>query len=635
MTKKQQLHDLIDIEALASAAADRFENAHLIYCRKSTDDPSNQQNSIGYQDTENTKCARARELPIANLTWPGFCTGGIIHERHSGHKEDGYLEITADGRVTYQIVRPKFAILMQLLARGIVKGVVVLSWDRLSRNDADSALIKKLQKRGVVFQFQNATYSDSSAGKLHMSIDATFAGYYSAAISDKVRDALKKLRSEGKCTYHSPIGYLDHGSDNKVIDPERGPIVQEIFAKYETGEWSHASLAEWAKSQGLTTKPIRRHRTREEILAEVEPASIPRLCKAVSYKTIENILTNPFYIGKLRVPGGRRNAEEWMEGIHPPLISAATFHNVQAVLRRRNVSVHYPHLAFYVFRGFLRCACGRFYSPYVKKGTTYYRTRCKPGCANRVVNTNEKKIDQGVVELLRSIALTPEELRELEIEGNAALTEVSTQREAAVASLSRELQKLRADLDYIARERWTLLRTGAVQPDALRLEENRLGRAIADLEKRLVPYRVPVKDMIEEVRSSTELIRSLPSYYQQALGIEKHALLSTAFTELIFDGGILKYRAKDGFGVLLGRNDGNNGSLAPRESVKPNSSGERVGYVLRRLDDFHAALKCMSEAIGRVCLRGELVSSAAQDGRRTHTAGTLHDIPNIPTSPRQ
>jgi DNA invertase Pin-like site-specific DNA recombinase len=600
MKKKQQLHDLIDIEALALAAAGRFETAYLIYCRKSTDDPNNQQNSIGYQEIENTKFARTRELPVANLTWPGFCADGIIRERHSGHKQDAHLEITADGKVTHQIVRPKFAILVQLLARRVVKGVVVLSWDRLSRNDGDSALIKKLKARGVAIHFQNTTYSEGSAGGLHMSIDATFAGYYSAVISDKVRDALRKMRNEGKCTYRSPIGYLDQGAANKVIDPERGPIVREIFAKYETGEWSQTSLAQWAKSQGLTTKPFRRPRTREELLDDIEPSSIPRTCMAVSHKTIENILTNPFYIGKIRVFAGQRSTEQWLDGIHPPLISAATFQNVQAVLRQRHVSVHYPHLVFHLFRGALRCGCGRSYSPYVKKGITYYRTRCKAGCANRVLNINEKKLDQLVVKLLRGIALTADELRELEIEGNAALTKVSTQREAAVAGLSRERQKLRADLDYLTRERWTLLRTGAVQPDAIRSEEDRLERAIAEVEKRLVPHELTAKDMIEGVVSFTELIRDLASYYERALDVEKHALLSVAFTELILDDGILKYRAKEGFDVLLNRYHTQNGPSVPQRSVLPNSSKERGRYILAHLEEFHTALKKVSGAITQV-----------------------------------
>ena len=604
MAKKHQLHDLIDIEALAAAMAGRFDNAYLIYCRKSTDDPNNQQNSINYQDTENIKCARTRGLPVANLTWPGFCTNGIIHERHSGHKEDAYLKITADGRVTYQIVRPKFAILMQLLARGLLKGVVVLSWDRISRNKADSALIKKLSGQGVLFHFQNTTYAEGSAGGLHMDIDAMFADYYSAVIGDKVRHALKQMRSEGKCTYRSPLGYLDQGADNKVIDPERGPIVREIFAKYETGEWSQTALAEWAKTQGLTTKPIRRQRTQGEILAEVEPSTMPCLSKAVSHKTIENILTNPFYIGKLKVPGNRHGNGEWIDGIHPPLISATTFHNVQAVLRRRNVSVHYPHLVFYRFRGLLRCGCGRAYSPYVKKGITYYRTRCKPGCANHLLNIKEEKVDQLVTELLRGIALTPDELREIETEGNAALEEVSAYREAAVATLSGAMQKLQADLDYLTRERWTLLRTGAVQPDAIRLEEDRLKGAIADMEKRLAPHEASATDMIDEIVSFTELARGLTGYYERAFDVEKHAVLSIAFTELILDDGTLKYGAKQGFDFLLGRYDGNNGHSAPPKSVLPN------------LDSFHAALKSVSEVPQTHCVLPSISGN----------------IPNVPTS---
>jgi site-specific DNA recombinase len=335
---------------------------------------------------------------------------------------------------------------------------------------------------------------------------------------------------------------------------------------------------------------------------EVEPASIPRLCKEVSYKTIENILINPFYIGKLKVPGGGRTAEDWIDGIHPPLISASTFQRVQAVLRQRNVSVHYPHLAFYLFRGMLRCRCGRFYSPYVKKGITYYRTRCKPGCTNHRVNVNEKKVDQRVVELLRGIALTPDELRELEIEGNLALNEVSSQREVALASLSREHQKLRADLEFLTRERWTLLRTGVVQADAMRSEEERLVRAIADVEKRMMPYEVPLKDLIEEVVSYTELIRSVPGLYERGLDVDKHALLSMVFTELILDDEALKYRAKDGFDVLLARNDWENGNSAPRVSVKPNFLKRRRRHqnIIAHLDEYHTALKSVSSEIKKV-----------------------------------
>jgi len=95
-----------------------------------------------------------------------------------------------------------------------------------------------------------------------MDIDGMFAAHYSRVISEKVKNAQRKLRIEGRCLYFTPIGYLDKGSDNKPLDPERAPIVKRVFELYSTGDWSFAQLGKWAAKQGLTTKPVRRKRTK-------------------------------------------------------------------------------------------------------------------------------------------------------------------------------------------------------------------------------------------------------------------------------------------------------------------------------------------------------------------------------------
>ena len=130
-----------------------YKSQYLVYNRKSTDEPENQKNSIQYQKSENTRFAFRENLPVAPVTIDGFCTQGIISERHSAFKEDSEILIGENGMVQYKIDRPKFHKMLDLLNRGYFKGVIVLCWDRITRNKADETIIRKLMKQGVDFRF--------------------------------------------------------------------------------------------------------------------------------------------------------------------------------------------------------------------------------------------------------------------------------------------------------------------------------------------------------------------------------------------------------------------------------------------------------------------------------------------------
>src|ERR1700739_347171 len=203
MKTKTETQILEDIES------GKYRDCYLIYNRKSTDDTDNQKNSIKYQKSENTRFAFREHLPIAPITLEGFCTDGIISERHSGFKED--LELTfGDGNaVQYRVERPKFYRLAQLLSKSYFKGVIFLCWDRASRNKGDDTILRKLMKAGVDIRFTLAQYDKTSSGALHMDIDGMFAEHHSRVTSEKVRLATKDLRERGVCTYKAPIGYLN------------------------------------------------------------------------------------------------------------------------------------------------------------------------------------------------------------------------------------------------------------------------------------------------------------------------------------------------------------------------------------------------------------------------------------------
>jgi site-specific DNA recombinase len=516
---------------------------YLIYNRKSTDDAENQKNSLQYQRMRNIDFAKHAELSIADLTIPGFCENGIIDERHSGYKEDVDFAINTEGSVQYRVLRPKFLKLAAMLKDRRIRGAVFLCWDRASRNRQDDVLLQKLMRLGCDIRFSEATYDKSSAGDLHMSVDGMFASHYSRVISEKVHNAYAKLHAEGRCTYLSPIGYLDQGSDSKPLDPARAPIVKRIFELYATGEWSFAQLGKWAEQQGLTKKPIRRKRTQQEILDNFDPSSLPKVARPVDHKTIEYILKNPFYIGKIKTPSGYQDGK-----FHQPLIDVGLFNKVQQMLEQRNQSIRYVDKPFYTYRGLVRCTCGRLYSPYEQKGIVYYRSRCGTGCDNGDPNLEEGEITAALQAIVDQVAFTDEELAALESGAKTGLAQVSAQRDRELEDLHAKQRRIAADLGYLAENRITILRTGVMSAEALRGDEERLKAEMERVNAEITARGVSAREMLDFTIAFSELVKNAGLYFEHALDSEKRQLTTEVFSELVFrDRAVVKYSAKDGF----------------------------------------------------------------------------------------
>lgn len=336
-----------------------YKNHYLVYCRKSTDDTENQKNSIPYQVMEGLLFAKGERLPIANVEIEGFCKDGIIRENHTAFKIDNEIKIGPDGSFQYRIERPKFHKLVKVLLDGEFKGVIFLCWDRASRNKEDDNVLRKLIKLGVDIRFIQTNYDTSSAGELHMDVDGMFAQHYSRVISEKVTNTTRKLRDEGICTYKAPIGYLNTGNPrHKPFDPERAPLIKQLFVKYAEGTWSLADLARWANENGLTMRPVRRKRTTEEMLSD-ESVTIDPVSRPITFNHIHKIITNQFYIGKVLGNDGVHISSK----SHQPIIDENTFYKVQSLLNIKKTSIHYTDKLYFAYRGLIRCGkCHRVYS---------------------------------------------------------------------------------------------------------------------------------------------------------------------------------------------------------------------------------------------------------------------------------
>ena len=541
-------HKTDDERTLETSA---YSDRYLIYNRKSTDDAANQKNSITYQKAENLRFAARSGLPIAPLTLEGFCTDGIISERHSGFKEDVEFIVGDNNTVQYRIERPKFHRLVQYLSKGYFRGVIFLCWDRASRNKGDDTLLRKLMKANVDIRFALAQYDKTSAGELHMDIDGMFAEHHSRVTREKVTITIRNARSRGLCTHKAPVGYLNTGSmDHKPLDPVRAPIVRQLFERAATGEWTLADLARWAVAEGFTMPPVRRRRTMEEMLAEEEDdlrLEVEKVEHLPTFNSIHKILTNPTYTGRLPDEDSAWKPSPTIEAI----VTDETFKKTQEALNARRKSAHYVEYLDHPLRGLIRCgACGRLYTPYEQKGITYYGARCAKGCTNIRKNVSFNDVAEKLGTLIESLYLTDDEAARLDASTTTDIALFDLKRQDRLEAGERRKKRIREDLHYLQANRLPLLKSGVYTPESFVAEEARLNTELHALNVEEEVSDVSMAETAKDVRTISELVKSRRTVYDFANPSEKDRIIRSLFSELTLTENTLQYKCKNGLAAL-------------------------------------------------------------------------------------
>lgn len=124
-----------------------------------------------------------------------------------------------------------------------------------------------------------------------------------------------------------PTGYLNEKrSDRKghvLIDPDRAPVIKQMFEKVAYEKWSGRKIYHWLKFD-LNFKTSTGN-------------------KNLTLSNVFIILSNPFYYGEFEYP---KKSELWYKGIHEPIISKELFDQVQDQMRKNVVRVESKEFAF-------------------------------------------------------------------------------------------------------------------------------------------------------------------------------------------------------------------------------------------------------------------------------------------------
>ena len=262
------------------------------YIRVSTDDQTEYSPDAQRKAIENYAKSNGYALPAQNI---------FIDEGISGRKAEK---------------RPAF---MKMIARAKSKErpfevILVHKFDRFARSREDSVVYKSLLKKecGVrVISITESIEDDKFSVILEAMLEA-MAEYYSLNLSDEVKKGMTEKHQRGEVQTIAAFGYQ---LINKELypHPEQAPILREIFRRFNEGA-GYYSISRWLNDSGLRTN-------RGSLWTN---------------RSVEYILRNPVYIGKLRWnPTGKTYRDFTNENIvivdgkQEPLIDNETWETAQ------------------------------------------------------------------------------------------------------------------------------------------------------------------------------------------------------------------------------------------------------------------------------------------------------------------
>jgi len=351
--------------------APRAKIHYVLYARKSTESDEKQALSIESQVKEMLAIADRDELTVID----------IRRESHSA-KESGQ--------------RPVFKEVLEDVRRGRYNGILTWAPDRLSRNAGDLGSVVDLMDEAKLLEIRTygQQFKNSPNEKFLLMILCSQAKLENDNKSVNVKRGLRTRCEMGLRPGAATVGYInERRSDRKcevILDPERAPIVRQIFEKVAYEKWSGRKIFHWLKFDlNFKTKSGN---------------------KGLALSNIYLILQNPFYYGVFEYP---RKSGNFYKGKHEPIITRDEYERIQVLLGRKSTPRQKKHEI--VYRGPMKCGeCGamitaeekvkRQKNGNVHNYTYYHCTKRKDeNCSQKSIE--EKELEKQIAEELGKIEI--------------------------------------------------------------------------------------------------------------------------------------------------------------------------------------------------------------------------------------
>lgn len=445
--------------------------------------------------------------------------------------------------------------------------IVVHTLDRLQRGFGECEKIKELLKADKieVHFIQEALILDK------FSSDDDFTRYdfgilsaklYLTSMNRNVRRSQKHNREAGLWQGLAPIGYLNAKDERKratlILDPERAPIIKQIFEEYATGDHSIQSVWKSALDKGFTSK---------------EPNYNPRSKNfgkrcPVSKNKIHDILTNPFYYGCMYVADEEIDEKtkkpiktfyKKIQHAYEPIISKELFDKVQTILKSKNKEnfckeQKYAGIPFSL-RGLIKCECGCMMTPerHKKKGNIYTYLRCphrNKDCKQYLV-PEETILNQLNQEIFQKIRISPTMHELLKTSIIQSLEDEKKINANVRKKITDEIFMVDSRLERL----WESYLDRVIDKPKYEAEKEKYLTQKRELEEKANKYTDITKELKENVEKAINFVADVSNLMEVASPDDKNMLLKRLLDNCVLHGDTLTYEIKAPFDKLISCNN--------------------------------------------------------------------------------
>jgi hypothetical protein len=144
----------------------------------------------------------------------------------------------------------------------------------------------------------------------------------------------------------------------------------------------------------------------------------------------------------------------------------------------------------------------------------------------------------------------------------------SQKRNKGLEDLYGQQRRVYADLDYLKKNKISMLRNKATTIEEYGYDVARLEKELEEIKEKTSAYQEAESDMLKYVLTFSELVKNAKLYYENALDTEKKDIAIQVFSELTFyNGSLATYKAKESFEALFNarpRTSGSEGGVRTR-----------------------------------------------------------------------
>jgi site-specific DNA recombinase len=437
-------------------------------------------------------------------------------------------ECIDDGVTGTTLNRPGLDYLKDLIAEDLIQGILILSPDRLSREQTHQILLMdEFKKQDIQVIFTTQQFEDNAEGNLMLQVQAAVSEYERKKILERTKRGRKHAVKNGQMLGSmAAYGYrfMPKGDGKPArweVEPREIEIVRLIFDLYVNKRMKGTQIARYLESEEFQTRSgttkwwcsvVYRILKSEAYLGNaymyknsyVEPIKTP---KSKKYRKVKNSALKP------------RPREDWIGIPVTPTIEKSLWDAAQVLLKQNAHSARrHNNKNQYLVRGLVVCGlCGCMASGYVSNKSSFYscgarrnkNIHSKPH--DELIQVHHKPFDakvwQGVTELMQPENIMAQLEKRLERRHSARPSIASTD-----AKTEKDLEKLNIQEERVI----DAYRGGIIDLEQLKIQKEKLAtkRKVLEAKQKAIPSHT---ESVGQPEITLDMLGDMSARFQRAM----------------------------------------------------------------------------------------------------------------------